>query len=107
MLKKRYWIILICSAIFIAGFIFLLMFLNNFSQNLIDDNGLGLGILASAFFALIGVDLYLLAILVLCFAGFLISKYRRKTEFQIAFKYQSWTWLIIWLGFTIYWMTVK
>jgi len=106
-IKKRYWVILLCSIVFISGLICLLIFLNNFSQNLVNDNGLGIGILASAMYALFGVDLYLFFVLIISFVGFIISKFLKKEELKLAFKYQSWTWLLVWMCFTIYWLTVR
>jgi hypothetical protein len=106
-IKKRYWIIILCSAIFIAGLILLLIFLNNFSDNLIDDNGLAIGILASAMYALFAVDLYLLLVLIISFVGFIISMVLKKEEPKLAFKYQSWAWLAIWVCFTTYWLIAQ
>jgi hypothetical protein len=106
-LKIRYRLIIGFNLIGIIGFILLRLILKQYAQNLIDFNGALIGTLGAAWIIVVGIDLYLLLLLIISFSGFLIYKHKNKTEQRIAFRYQSLILLVIWLGFSTYWMIIR
>ena len=105
-LKKRYKLIFLFNLICVAGFLIFGLILRQYAQSIVNSNGVVIGTLGAAWIILVGIDLYLLLLLIISFSGFLISKHNNKIEQRIAFKYQSLILLVIWLGFSTYWMII-
>ena len=106
-LKKRYWVILVYSLICILGFLLLIQILNHIAQEFVDSNGAVIGVLASAFAIMLGIEIYLLLILITAFIGLLVSKHLKKTEYYIAFKFQTLALLILCFGFSLYLLLIR
>lgn len=105
--NKRYKAIIGFNSISVIGFFILVHFLKHNIQGIFDSNGAIIGTLSAAWIIFIGIDLYLLLLLIISIVGFLISKHKNITELRIAFKYQSLILFVIWFGFSTFWMIIS
>ena len=106
-LKTRYWVILVYSLICILGYLLLGQILRYATQDFVASNGAVIGLLGAAWTILLGIEFYLLLILIAAFIGLLVSKHFMKTEYYIAFKFQSFILLVLWFGFSLCWLLIR
>ena len=106
-LKTRYWVILVYSLICILGYLVLGQIFRHTTQDFVASNGALIGLLGAAWTILLGIEFYLLLILIAAFIGLLVSKHFKKTEYYIAFKIQTLVLLVVWFGFSLYWLLIR
>jgi hypothetical protein len=91
----------------ILGYLLLGQVLRHTTQDFVASNGAVIGLLGAAWTILLGIEFYLLLILIAAFIGFLVSKHFKKTEYYIAFKIQTLVLLVVWFGFSLYWLLIR
>jgi len=100
-----YNLLILYNLLSLVGFIFLMIFLKFYAESLITKLGKIWGTFASMFRILVFMDLYFLFLSIVFFIGFMIVRNKENKVIQSkACKLQSTFMLIIWVGFSGYWL---